>query len=582
VGASYGRVHAWAAALVCLAAFAQEPGPKYRLTVEAPTKEMREMLSKGLQLARWVDDPQMTPELLRRLADEAIAEARRALAAQGYYTARVSYSLDRDRTPWSLVLHVVPGPQAKVRSIAIAFSGPGALDPELAGLRRRVQREWLLRPGMPFTQEAWIEAKNDAVRKLASWRYAAARLEASRARVDRDAHEAALEVTLDTGAAYVFGGVEVRGPKRYPHEAVANLSPVRSGSTYDRQVLELYTRRLLETGYFASARAELPPDARDDAGAPVRVSVIEGDSQNFEGGVSYNTDAGPRLELSHRNVDLFDSAWRGKSTLRLDQLTQEVRYDLDSPPRRNATWWSAFTGARASTVQNEDNEELAIGVAHNWAGRGSPSAVLVSLHAEEQSVSGQPTDHRHAVFFGARYGFRNTDDIVLPRRGYFGQLTLGAAPDALATRGFQRATARAALLVPLGRDDDLQLRAESGVVIARARDGIPSTFLFRTGGDQTIRGYDFESLGVRQGDAVLGGRYLALASVEYTHWFSRAWGLAAFADAGNAWDTGSFEPVLGVGFGGRFRTPIGPVRVDIAYGEAVDSWRLHFSVGFVF
>jgi translocation and assembly module TamA len=445
-----------------------------------------------------------------------------------------------------------------------------------------VQREWLLRPGMPFTQEAWIEAKNDAVRKLASWRYAAARLEASRARVDRDAHEAALEVTLDTGAAYVFGGVEVRGPKRYPHEAVANLSPVRSGSTYDRQVLELYTRRLLETGYFASARAELLPDARDEAGAPVRVSVIEGDSQNFEGGVSYNTDAGPRLELSHRNVDLFDSAWRGKSTLRLDQLTQEVRYDLDSPPRRNATWWSAFTGARASTVQNEDNEELAIGVAHNWAGRGSPSAVLVSLHAEEQSVSGQPTDHRHAVFFGARYGFRNTDDIVLPRRGYFGQLTLGAAPDALATRGFQRATARAALLVPLGRDDDLQLRAESGVVIARARDGIPSTFLFRTGGDQTIRGYDFESLGVRQGDAVLGGRYLAIGSIEYTHWFGPAWGLAAFVDSGNAWDTGDFLPVLGVGGGARFRTPIGPIRVDVAYGDEVRSWRLHFSVGFVF
>jgi translocation and assembly module TamA len=119
-------------------------------------------------------------------------------------------------------------------------------------------------------------------------------------------------------------------------------------------------------------------------------------------------------------------------------------------------------------------------------------------------------------------------------------------------------------------------------VVASTREGIPSTFLFRTGGDQTVRGYAFESLGVRRGDAVLGGRYLAIGSVEYTHWFSPVWGLAAFVDGGNAWDTGNFEPVFGVGTGVRFRTPIGPVRADVAYGEDVESWRLHFSVGFVF
>jgi translocation and assembly module TamA len=576
------RAAATALALVCTVAFAQAQGPKYRLSVDAPTKELRELLSKGLQLARWIEDPQMTPELLRRLADEAVGQAREALAAQGYYSALVSFSIDRDSTPWAVTIHVVPGTRTTVRAVEIGFSGPGAQDPEAADLRRRVQREWLLRPGMPFTQDAWDEAKRDAVRKLSAWRYAGARLASSRARVDPETNSATLELTLDSGPAYVFGGLQVRGPKRYPDEVVSNLSPVKPGATYDRQVLELYTRRLLETGYFASARAELAPDAADDRGAPVRASVIEGNSQNIEGGISFNTDAGLRFEVTHRNVDLFETAWRGKSQLRLDQLTQEARYDLDSPPRRGATWWSGFTGAKRSIVQNEDNEEVAIGAAHNWAGRGVPTQVLVSAHAEEQRLSGQPNDHRHAVFFGFRFGFRDTDDIVLPRRGYFGQVTLGGAPDALSTRGFHRATARATVLVPLTRNDDLQLRGEGGVVVARSREGIPSTFLFRTGGDQTVRGYDFESLGVRQGDAVLGGRYLAVGSVEYTHWFGQAWGLATFLDGGNAWDTGDFDPVFGVGFGARFRTPIGPIRLDLAYGEEESSWRLHFSVGFVF
>jgi translocation and assembly module TamA len=208
--------------------------------------------------------------------------------------------------------------------------------------------------------------------------------------------------------------------------------------------------------------------------------------------------------------------------------------------------------------------------------------VLASATFEEQRLPDTAPDHRYAVFFGFRHGFRHTDDLILPRRGYFGNVTAGGAPAALATQQFGRFTGSATLLIPLGRNDDLQLRAEGGLVVAPTRDGIPSTFLFRTGGDQTIRGYAFESLGVKVGDAVSGGRYLAIGSAEVTHWVSAVWGVAAFVDAGNAWDSDHYDPVLGTGVGARFRTPIGPVRVDVAYGEEVQSWRLHFSVGFVF
>jgi len=564
------------------AALAQEPAPKYRLNVEAPTKELREMLSRALQLARWQSDVQMTPELLRRLADEALTEARGSLAAQGYFSALASHSIDLDRTPWVVTLKVEPGPRTVVRSFELVFTGPAATDPEAADLRRNVRRDWPLRPGMPFTQTGWNEARRDAARGLASWRYPAARVASSRARVDPATQRATLEVTLDSGPPYRFGGIEVRGVRRYPHTAVSNLSPVRPGGTYEREVLELYTRRLLETGYFAGGRVELAPGPAEPDAAPVLASVIEGSSQNIEGGVSFNTDAGLRLELSHRNVDLFDTAWRGRTRLRLDQLTQEARYELDSPPRSGATWWGAFAGGKKELIQNEENTEFAAGLAHNWAGAGAPTALLASAHAEEQRVSGGPPDNRHAVYFGFRFGFRDTDDIVLPRRGYFGLVSAGGAPAALSTRGFSRVTARATLLVPLGRNDDLQVRAEGGIVVASSREDIPSSFLFRTGGDQTVRGYAFESLGVRKGDAVVGGRYLAIGSVEYTHWFAPAWGLAAFADGGNAWDSGGYSPVLGVGGGARFRTPIGPIRIDVAYGEAEESWRLHFSVGFVF
>jgi translocation and assembly module TamA len=120
-------------------------------------------------------------------------------------------------------------------------------------------------------------------------------------------------------------------------------------------------------------------------------------------------------------------------------------------------------------------------------------------------------------------------------------------------------------------------------VIARSRSGIPSSFLFRTGGDQTLRGYAFESVGVAQGDAIVGGRYLVLASMEYTRWVTESLGGAIFVDAGDAFDhRPDFDLAVGYGVGVRWRSPVGPLRADVAYGERDKNVRVHFSVGFNF
>ena len=557
---------------------------RYYLDIEAPD-DLREALRAGLQLERWQTDEQMTPELLRRLADEAVTEATQAAAAYGYFSARASYTLDRDSTPWRLVLKLEPGERTLVAEVRLEFTGPVTTDgdPEAAALLARVRREWLLRAGMPFIQEAWEDAKRDAVRRLASWRYAAARIGASRADVDAEKKTARLLVTLDSGPPFRLGGLEVRGNKRYPDRVVTNPNPTRPGQTYDRQKLDLYVQRLMQTGYFASARAEIAPDPAEADAATVRTTVIEGSSQQLETGVSVNTDVGPRLELTYRDVDVRDSAWRWRNTLRLDHETQELRTDFDSPPQTAGNWWNTFLSARHTTVQNDENTIYSSGLSYNFPGAGSPSALATVLTFEEEHLPDGTFDHRNALFFGARYGFRATDDLVLPRRGYFGNLTAGGAPGKLATTSFGRFTGTANLLVPLSRRDDLLVRGEGGVVVARRREGIPSQYLFRTGGDQTVRGYAFESLGVQRGDAVVGGRYMAWGSVELTHWRSEGWGLAAFVDAGNAWDAGTtIKPAVGEGIGARFRTPIGPVRIDVAYGEETNAWRLHFSVGFVF
>jgi translocation and assembly module TamA len=200
-------------------------------------------------------------------------------------------------------------------------------------------------------------------------------------------------------------------------------------------------------------------------------------------------------------------------------------------------------------------------------------------------VRGDPpvTDNRHAIYFGHRRSFRRTDDYILPRAGYLGTVEVGGSPWKLASQQFLRMVAGTSLLYPLGRQGDFLLRAQAGSVIAERREGIPSTFLFRTGGDQTVRGYAFESLGVEQGAAIVGGRRLLVAAAEYTHWVGENWGVATFVDAGDAWDKGlDYNPAIGYGVGGRVRTPIGPIRADLAYGQRTSQFRIHFSVGYTF
>jgi translocation and assembly module TamA len=554
---------------------------RYRVQIEAPG-ELRDMLQKGLNLVRWQNDEGLTPALLERLVEEAVRETRQAAAAEGWFAAKVESRIERESEPWTVTLRVDPGPRTQISSVDLAITGPVTEDPDARKRLENVRKQWTLRTGQPFRQGAWDAAKQKALTDLSVWRYAAARIADSKAVIDPNAHTAALSLTLDSGPPFRFGAIEVSGVKRYSEKIVRNLSTIESGKPFDRDELLNYERRLLEAGYFISAHAVVDPDTAKADAVPVRVAVIEGPSQNLDVGLQINTDAGFRPELHYKNADFFDSSTRLRADLQTDLKVQRSSVNFDLPPRSNGRWLNPFVRTERSDVENLQTTEFAVGVGLNHGAISTPSGPVVSYHIEHHKVSGAETDYRRALFLAYRYAFRETDDLLQPRKGYIGTASIGFAPDGLSTRRFSRAQARAALLQPLG-SDDLLVRGELGAVLAQSRAGIPSTFLFRTGGDQTVRGYAFESIGIPEGDAIVGGRYLAVASVEATHWIGANWGIAVFVDAGDAWDqAGKFDPALGYGFGGRVRTPIGPIRADIAYGERTHKIRLHFSIGFTF
>ncbi|HEY4138044.1 MAG TPA: BamA/TamA family outer membrane protein, partial [Casimicrobiaceae bacterium] len=174
-------------------------------------------------------------------------------------------------------------------------------------------------------------------------------------------------------------------------------------------------------------------------------------------------------------------------------------------------------------------------------------------------------------------------DLVAPTRGWIVDAQAGAGVPGVSTRGFGRVVARVGYWYPLSSEYQFTARLEAGGVFGASRQEVPSTLLFRTGGDTSVRGYSFESLGVKDGEATVPGRYYVVGSVEVTRWINQTWGIATFIDTGNAFDEISTPAlVVGYGVGARVRTPIGPFRFDIAYGQQSRQVRLHFSVGLAF
>jgi translocation and assembly module TamA len=562
----------------------QESAPiHFRVVIEAP-RSHRQMLEKGLDLVRWQRDERVTMPLLQRLVAEARKATAEALGSEGYFSAKVESRIETINPSQALVRIIVePGARTRVREVDLDVTGRAVEDAEGRKRIEVVRETWGLPPGEAFRQSDWEEAKTQALARLARGRYAAAKVSESEARVDPEKRTADLKLRLDSGPVFHAGPMRISGLKRYPPSVVENLNPIRQGEPYDATTLDLYQRRLLETGYFNAVHFAVDPDTAQADAAPLNVNVIEGPSQRIDTGVQFTTDTGFGVTVDYTNADIFDSAWRLRPRLNVNQKEQQANLSLDTPPQPGGVWQTYATRLQRRDLRGEVSREAVVSAAHNWGLESTPSQAIVSVHVEKQAIEGSTTENNHATYLGYRRTFRTTDDLVLPRRGVLGTAEIGTGLPALSSREFIRARGKVNWLIPLGLRNDILVRGEAGAVLARSREGIVSSFLFRTGGDQTVRGYGFESLGVAQGAAIVGGRYLALGSVEYTRWVTESLGAAVFIDAGDAFDQGSaFDLAVGLGLGVRWRSPIGPFRADVAWGERTEKIRLHFSVGYGF
>jgi translocation and assembly module TamA len=587
-------------------ALEQEHTIKYEVRIDAP-RALRELLQNNLDLERWKDNAKVDLIQLRRLVRQAPDQVKTLIATEGYYTPTVTATLDTSGATPVAHVNVDPGPATNVSEVDIELRGFAPFDKgdapfDAAALRNR----WTLPQGSRFRTADWEAAKRGLLRLVTQSRFPRAELVDSNATVDPDKHQARLKVVIDSGPDVHFGGLEIQGLQRYPASIVTNLNQIKPGDEYSEAALQALQGRLQDSGYFSTVEvsADMSPvlsqqvaqlnqgTAPSQTGAasqpagpttlPVLVRVTENKRKNVTLGVGYSTNTGARAQAAYDDLSVFGK--RNKNSLVYEQKQQTLRTDFYWPVTSNGYRNSVGAGYQRLNAEGQITRTTSIDATRAWGSPLLERSLTLQVLTEQVTIDDLPAMRAKAVPLTFSITKRHLDSLVQPTTGYIVNTQLGAAVLPILTdQRFIRTYTRALAYKPLGEKGTLVLRGEFGAVISKDKVGVPTSFLFRAGGDQSVRGYGYQQLGIPVGTAITGGRYLLTGSTEYDYWFKPPWGAAVFYDFGNAADNFSdLKPKVGYGVGARWRSPVGPINVDLAYGKAVHKVRLHFSLGFTF
>jgi len=566
--------------------------------IEAPDP-LAALLQRHLDLVRLggmkrddIDDTEWS-----RLIDATPAQAAGLLETEGYFTPRVTLERSPGRVagqPDIVRLRVEPGARARISRVTIEVQGElerGAAAGEghaLATLEE-LRSGWALPVGKEFRNPAWNDAKSGALGRLRAAGYATAAWSGSGAEVDVARNEVRLFLVAESGPLFRYGRLQIEGLVAHDAEVVANVADTRRGTPVTETLLLDFQERLIKTGLFEGVNVTLDPDPASAAEATIVARLRESPIQVYTFGVGVSSNNGPRVSVEHAYRRVFGWAASSYNKIEWAQKRQAWDGELSSHPREGLQ--RNLIGA---AIENQESDSDTVLSQRLRIGRSNDTQRFERLYfaeierSERTTIDGQESE-AVAVSLNYHAVLRRLDSIVLPTRGYTfsGQAGVGQSDGTDARPGpFVRAYGRLTGYLPLGSTWFGQARLEAGQVFLREGMVVPESQKWRAGGDESVRGYEYRSLGPEVDGSVGGGTALLTASAELARPIVASmpslWG-AVFVDAGSAANSfDALDPVWGAGVGLRWRSPVGPLRLDWAWGHEVRTWRLHFSVGIAY
>ena len=544
---------------------------------------VREVLAKHFVLPDTLLKNESERAIFMRRAQREIPEL---LATEGFFSSKVI--LHSVSPAGVLELEVIPGTRTVVTEVNIEFRGDLAL-PEVQRLARvhQLRDSWQLQLGAAFRATAWDEAKADLLARVARKDYAAARLVESSAQVDPAKAGASLHVVVDSGPRFLFGDLQITGLERYEQSLVTRRADFSPGQRYDRDLLLAFQNQLQSMPQFSSVLVNFDTNiAGNNAGpltVPVKVKIVEAQSRKISLGIGYSTNNGVRDQVNYQSYNFLNQAWTLNGAWVFEQNQQTLTTIVDTQPNPQGYHLTWNASGEKTQIQGLDTRTYKLGATRSHTLFGIDTGIGLNWEREQQIPLGGISESVQALVLDWHWNRRNVDDPLFPMSGSMTQLLVGgASKSAISDQDFVRSYFRNQIWLPLGGRDVVTLRIEGGYTAATSSLGIPQDYLFRVGGTQTVRGFAFQSLGIIEGSAVVGGRVMATGSAEYTHWFGK-FGAALFSDVGGVADVlPELRMSQGYGIGARWRSPVGPLALDFAHGKGQPGIRIHFSVAVAF
>jgi translocation and assembly module TamA len=546
-------------------------------------KDLIERSTRQIRSTAQVNDNGDAWQLFRRLRPAI----RDALGTQGYFSPSIQRMVDdtipEDEAP-PLNITIAPGVQSKVISVDIEFDGEINKD-EFTARRERLKTLWLLGVNQPFNQSDWSASKDNLLRDLLAKDFAAATLSESLANVDPENNTVALSVVYDSGPVFTFGELQIEGLTKYPKDLVSRYNTIRPGDRYEQERLLRLLSDLQGTTYFSAVDVKIDADDRQPRNVPIDITVMESDSKRLGFGAGYSSNTGFRTEATYQYNNLFDRAYSLVTGVRLEQKRQSAYADLFLPPSKRGITDSVGVAFDHQEISNLEVDRSSVGAIREFNKGNNEYRLGLNFQLEERRALGVNFGQTQALVASSSWMRNAVDSRLNPTEGYIVFSQLAVASEQFASdQDFIRLYSRAQKFWSPSRENLFSARFEAGTVVASARRDIPQDYLFRAGGTNSLRGFDFLDLGVIDQGILVGGRRLMIGSLEYTRWFDGGpLGAAVFTDVGDVSDNWSdFDPKPAIGVGVRYKTPAGPIAFDVAKAADQDNLRIHFALGVAF
>lgn len=556
-----------------------------RVTVEIEGVKggVRTNVESLLSIRRSRDDEGLTTARLRQLHARAPEEIAAAVEPFGYYRPTVRSELTPSGDAWTALYWIDPGPRMRLERVDVKVTGPGAEDPAF----EERTRGFPLAAGDPLLHAAYEEGKQALIDYAADNGYLDAELETAEIRVDLERYTSEVVIRLASGPRYRFG--EVRFHQQGLHRRVlAGYVPFERGEPITVGPLLELQDALSAAPYFDRVEITVEHEEAVDLEAPVDVELVPAARQKWDLGVGYGTDTGPRGRVGLELRRLNRHGHRAQGELLLSEIEKSFTARYLVPAYYPSTNLYTFdAGYSELTTDTSTSETLLLGGSRTRQ-RGRWREELGLTYQRADFEVGVDSGVSELLIPQVSWTRVRADDRIYVRRGHRLQLTLrGAEESVISDSTFLQTVTEAKAIRPL--NERLRLIGRLGLGYTWTSDfrRLPPTVRFFAGGDQSVRGYDYQTLGPLDVEGnVIGGESLATASVELDSLFLDfgklgRWGAAVFYDVGGAAETIGDRLEQGAGAGLRWLSPIGLVRADVAWAvsEPDTPIRFHLMIG---